>query len=390
MTPAKAAPDHRPTVAIFRAPLFNPSETFIQSQAGSLARYRPVLVGFEDKGNVAPGVADAILIAQSPAERLALAFGTADRMAARLRPFAPALVHAHFGTDGLIALPLARALGVPLVTTLHGHEVSRTRGRLLRSGRLSWTRYALLGQRLMQGGDLFLAVSAAVRERAIARGFPEARTFVHHVGVDLSRLRPDDRSVEPGLILHVGRLVEKKGTATLLEAFVAVRRRYPAARLVVIGDGPLRARLQRLAVGLGLSISVRFIGALPAEEVGRWMQRAWLIAAPSVTARDGDAEGLPTVLVEAAASGLPAVATLHSGIPEIVADGRTGFLVAEHDPAALAERIIALLTSERLRADLARAGRAAAERGFDLAAQTRLLEDHYDRVRGQIRSDRSR
>ncbi len=240
----------------------------------------------------------------------------------------------------------------------------------------------------MKRGDLFLAVSEAVRARAVARGFPEARTVVHHIGVDLDRLRPDPSLVEPGLVLHVGRLVEKKGTAVLLDAFAAVRARHPAARLVVIGDGPLRARLEHRAAGLG--DGVRFLGAQPPDAVARWMQRAWLIAAPSVTAADGDAEGLPTVLVEAAASGLPAVATRHSGIAEIVDDGVTGLLVPEGDTRALAEAIVASLGRKAARAERARAARARAERSFDLVEQSRLLEDQYDRVRRQLRSDRSR
>lgn len=386
---AAADPDLRPNVAIFRAPIFNASETFIQAQAASMTRYRPLIVGLEDKGPVRPALIDRLVLAASPSERLrVLLAGGMGAMAARLRPYAPALVHAHFGTDGLIALPLAAKLGVPLVTTLHGHEVSRTRSRLLLSGRLSWTRYALLGRRLMRKGDLFLAVSAAVRDRAVARGFPEARTIVHHVGVDLDRLRPDPSAVEPGLVLHVGRLVEKKGTAVLLDAFAAVRARHPAARLVVLGDGPLRSRLERRASGLG--DGVRFLGAQSPDAVARWMQRAWLIAAPSMTASDGDAEGLPTVLVEAAASGLPAVATHHSGNAEIVDAGVTGMLVPEADPRALGEAIIALLGRKALRTEQARAARGRAERHFDLAVQTRELEDHYDRVRSQMRSERSR
>ncbi len=381
-------PDPKPNVAIVRAPLFNASETFIQAQAASLLYHHPILVVLEDKGNIPPELAADAVVARSRAERLALALGAPWPMAARLRPLAPVLVHAHCGIDGLLALPLAKALGVPLVTTLHGHEVSRTRSRLLLSGRLSWTRYALFGRRLMKRGDLFLAVSEAVRARAVARGFPEARTVVHHIGVDLDRLRPDPSLVEPGLVLHVGRLVEKKGTAVLLDAFAAVRARHPAARLVVIGDGPLRARLEHRAAGLG--DGVRFLGAQPPDAVARWMQRAWLIAAPSVTAADGDAEGLPTVLVEAAASGLPAVATRHSGIAEIVDDGVTGLLVPEGDTRALAEAIVASLGRKAARAQCARAARARAERSFDLVEQSRLLEDHYDRLRRQLRSDRSR
>ncbi len=346
-----------PLVAIYRAPVFNPSETFIQAQAASLARYRPLIVGRQDKGGAIPPLEGKTLIG--------------GRLAARLRPFAPALVHAHFGTDGLAALPIARRLGVPLVTTLHGHEIGRSRRALLLSGRLSWQRYALFRGRLMRGGDLFLAVSESIRRAAIAQGFPEARTFTHHVGVDLGRFRPGD-APDPGLILHVGRLVEKKGTGALIDAVA----RLEGARLAVIGDGPLRAALERRAVGL----PVTFLGALRPDEVRQWMRRAWLLAAPSVTAADGDREGLPTVVVEAAASGLPIVATDHSGIPEAVTDGATGFLVPERDVAALADRLSRLLGSADLRMRMSAEARALAEARFDLARQTAILEGHYDRL----------
>jgi colanic acid/amylovoran biosynthesis glycosyltransferase len=366
-------PDLRPAVAVFRSPMFNPSETFVRAHIDSLNRYRPLPVGL-----VAKGEAEGLRFLPAGAgERLALTLlGRAERLAARLRPEAPLLVHAHFGTDGLLALPLAEALGVPLVTTLHGHEVSRTRRRLLLSGRLSWMRYALLRRRLVERGRLFLAASEAVRRRALDSGYPPERTIVHYNGVDTARFHPSGAPPEPGLVLHVGRLVEKKGTADLLEAFAAVR----GATLVVIGDGPLRASLERRARPLGAS--VRFLGALPPAELLGWMQKAWLLATPSVTAGDGDSEGLPTVLCEAAAVGLPAVATRHSGIPEIVADGETGLLCAERDPAALARNLSALLGDPALRERLSASAFRRARRLFDLRLQTERLERHYDAVAG--------
>jgi colanic acid/amylovoran biosynthesis glycosyltransferase len=110
------------------------------------------------------------------------------------------------------------------------------------------------------------------------------------------------------------------------------------------------------------------------------MGRAWLLAVPSVTAADGDREGLPTVAVEAAAAGLPVVGTRHSGIPEAVIDGRSGFLVAEGDVPALGDRLDALLGSADLRRRMSAEARALAEERFDLARQTRILERHYDRL----------
>lgn len=366
------SPDARPTVAVFRAPLFNASETFVRAHIAGLRRYRPVAVGL-----IAKGEADMPrFLPESASERLALSLlGRADSLAGRLREERPALVHAHFGTDGLLALPLAEALGIPLVTTLHGHEVSRTRARLLLSGRLSWMRYALLKRRLIARGRLFLAVSDAVRRRALAAGYPPERVITHYNGVDTGVFRPSGVPPEPGLILHVGRLVEKKGTRDLIDAVA----RTGGASLVIVGDGPLRPSLERRARGA----PVRFLGTLAPAELLDWMQRAWLIAAPSVTARDGDSEGLPTVLCEAAAAGLPAVATRHSGIPEIVVDGETGLLSDEGDVATLSRNIATLLASPERREPMASRARDRAEQCFDLQDQSAKLEALYDAVIGR-------
>jgi glycosyltransferase involved in cell wall biosynthesis len=381
MQPAPDAPagaDQRPAIAIFRAPLFNPSETFVEAHAQALVRYRPVLAGIEDKGNVPEALRAGMVVPAGAARRMLARIGMTRGLAERLRAARPCLVHAHFGPDSLAALPLARALGVPLVATLHGYDLTRTRARMLSSGRLSWMHFALRQTELARGGALFLTVSDALRQVALARGFPANRTRTHYLGVDLERFAPRGER-EAGLVLHVGRLVEKKGTAVLIDAVARV----PEARLVVIGDGPERPRLARRAAGLGAR--VRFLGALPAPQVAAWMRRAALLAAPSVTARDGDAEGLPTVIVEAAASGLPTVGTRHSGIPEAVVDGETGFLVPEGDVGALAARLAELLGSADLRARMGAAAVRLAEDRFDLRAQTARLEAIYDELRGQIR-----
>lgn len=354
----------RPVAAIFRTPLFNPSERFIEDQAAALKRWRPLFVGLERKR---PGVEG--IVPESAVERALFALrGRGGSVEHRLRAAAPKLVHAHFATDGLRALPLARALGVPLITSLRGYDVTRSDAALLGSGRLSWILYALGRKRLQREGALFLAVSDALRLKAIARGFPEERLRTHYNGVDLGLFHPGEEPREPGLVLHVGRLVEKKGTAKLIEAMAGLE----GARLAVIGDGPLRAALERRA-----GPSARFLGALPGEEVARWMRRASVLAAPSLTAADGDAEGLPNVVVEAAASGLPVVATRHSGIPEAVVDGETGFLVAERDAAALSR---ALATALRAGPDMGKAARAFAERKFDRAKLGERLERLYDEV----------
>lgn len=372
MPPPGPRLDSRPVAAIFRSPLFNASETFVQTHALALERYQPLVVGLERKGHVLPALEDRLLVATG-AEALRLKLlGDGAPLARRLRPFGPRLIHAHFGTDGLLALPIARALSVPLAVTLHGFEVSRSFEAMFFSGRLSWSRYAASKRRLQRGGDLFIAVSKAIRAKALAQGYPSERTIVHYNGIDLGRFATHGGEREPGLILHVGRLVEKKGTRFLLDAVA----RIPQARLVILGDGPLRPALERQAAGLG--DRVRFLGSQPPEEVARWMGRAALLAAPSITARDGDSEGLPTVIIEAAAASLPAVVSDHSGLPEAVDDGASGFVVPEGDVEALAARMSELLASPSLLPQMGAAARAMAEERFDAARQAAGLEAHYD------------
>ncbi|MGZ5791927.1 MAG: glycosyltransferase [Croceibacterium sp.] len=371
--------DQRPAVVVYRAPLFNASETFVRAHPEQLRRYRPLLVGLEDKGNIPVELLGSTYLPRDWSERLRGRLGDLGWLASRLGPEEPRLIHAHFGPDGLTALPLARRLGIPLVTTLRGYDVSRTQRALLLSGRLSWIRYALGRERLMRGGDLFIAVSDALRSMAIRAGYPAALTLTHVDGVDLTAFSPSGGD-DGVTILHVGRLVEKKGTALLLAAFDRTRSVHPNARLVIIGDGPLRSSLQDLAGRLGLAEAVRFLGAQPPTVVREWMRRAAMLAVPSLTARDGDAEGLPTVVFEAAACGLAVVGSDHSGIPEAIADGRSGFVVPQGEVESLAAALIELLASSDLRRSMGAAGRSLAEARFDRNVQAEKLEHIYDSV----------
>ncbi|MFD0969030.1 glycosyltransferase [Plantactinospora endophytica] len=303
-----------------------------------------------------------------------------DRLRRLLAERGTALLHAHFGVEGVYAAPVARALGVPLVTTLHGFDVTVTKSRLLASRKPSWVNYVAWRGELFDTGASFVCVSEHIRRKALDWGYPADRLVVLPTGVDVDLIPPAD-PVETPRILHIARLVEKKGTADLLRAFAVVRRAVPGAELVIVGDGPLREPLDGLARELDVSAAVRFLGARTHTETLDWLRRSRLLCQPSVTAASGDQEGLPTVLLEAAATGRPVVGTTHGGIAEAVTDGENGFLVAERDVAALADRLTVLLRDPQLCQRFGEAGRQTVVERYNLRRQTEKLESLYRSLR---------
>ena len=368
-------------VAIFRHNLFKTSEPFIAQQAQRLRRYRPVYVGrlrFGPPPDGAECLALQDLARGSPLPLIGWQMLSRDPRPYQrlLRGHRPSLIHAHFGVEGVYALPLTRRLRIPLVTTFHGFDATLANYALLSSP--AWAHYPLARRKLAREGDLFLCASSFIRDRILALGFPEARTHTHYIGVDCRAIRPRDSAEEEPAILHVARLVEVKGTRHLLRAFASLARRHGGVRLVIIGDGPLRRSLQALATTLGVRDRVRFLGALPHAQVLAWMRRAAMLVLPGVRTATGRAEGLGLVLLEAAATGVAVIGSRVGGIPEAVIDGHTGFLVPEHDDGALTERLGELLDDPAMRHRMGAEGRALVEERFDIHRQTAALETLYD------------
>jgi glycosyltransferase involved in cell wall biosynthesis len=372
--------------AVFRLQLFKPSEVFITEQARLLTRYQPFMLGREVHGQ--PPLASPPF--EAPAAAGKLVRGWRAVMGARnfyeqvLRQRRPEVVHAHFGVDAVAVKAAAANCDLPLVTTFHGFDATTHTSQLLLSRSPSLVRYALGRASLAQQGQLFICVSEFIRQRVLALGFPEAKVVRHYIGTDTAKFAPLAALPRDGapVILHVARLVEKKGTADLLNAFAQVLRTSPETTLVIIGDGPLRATLTAQVQALGIAASVRFLGVQPHAEVTAWLGRATVFCLPSVTAADGDTEGLPISIIEAAAAGLPIVATFHSGIPEAVQHEKGGLLVPERAVPALAAALSTLLREDALRRQYARAAQQFVQQHFDLARQAQGLEALYDRARG--------
>ncbi|MET0342788.1 MAG: glycosyltransferase [Polyangiales bacterium] len=292
------------------------------------------------------------------------------------------VVLAQFGTNGRAAVTL-RDIGLldaPIATTWLGYDLSR----IIKTHGKGY--YASLFAR----GDLQLPLSAHFRERLIGLGCPAEKISVHPLGIDPRRFAftppTPPQGGAPVRIITVCRLVEKKGLEYALRALVEVARRGHAFEYHVVGSGPLREPLEALARELGLS-QVTFHGAQTRDAVVKLLAGAHVFLAPSVTARDGDEEGVPTAIKEAMAVGLPVVSTYHAAIPELITDDVSGMLVAERDVPALAHKLTAMITApERWRA-MTEAARGVIERTCDIAtlnvALARTLQglaDDYEAV----------
>lgn len=288
------------------------------------------------------------------------------------------VLHCHFGPVGTMVAAL-RDIGAVdgrLATTFHGADLTACiHARPLRY------------RRLMRRGDLFLPISDYLARRLEILGFPPDRIVVHRMGVDLDDLAAQPRLRTPSValrLLTVGRLIEKKGVADGLRAVALARRRGVPLTYTVIGDGPLRATLQTLARELGIDDAVWFAGWQVQEKVTEALYAHDVLLAPSVTAADGDQEGIPVTLMEAMATGMPVVTTRHSGIPELVEDGVSGLLAPEGDPAALADALRWLAgPPERARA-MGRAARRRVAAEYDAAALDDALARHLDALRPPV------
>jgi phosphatidylinositol alpha-1,6-mannosyltransferase len=266
--------------------------------------------------------------------------GVAEALRAR-----PAVVLCGHVSAAPAAMLAGRLTGAPVVMYVHADEF-RARPALT--------------ARAVRRADATVAVSRYTRGLALDAGADAQRVHLIHPGVDLPEGRRGARAERPTL-LTVARLTEHKGHDVVLAALPAVLSRVPDAEWVVVGDGPRRAALERLAHEHGVAGAVRFAGAVDAAERDRWLDRAHAFVMPSrVPAGGVGGEGFGIAFVEAGAHGLPVLAGDRGGARDAVRDGETGLLVDAGDPDAVARGLIALLTDAPLAARLGAGGAARA------------------------------
>lgn len=288
---------------------------------------------------------------------------------------------AHFGKNGS-RVARARQWGrtcTPLITIFHGYDV----GIPFRDN--GCREYEVL----FRHGDLHLTVNNVFRQMLIQSGADAEKTLVHRMGVDVATIpfTPRSRSRKKVLFVSVCRMVEKKGIEFALKAFAEKKVATKDWHYDIIGDGPLQEGLQTLAARLGISDRVTFVGSLSHDEVKARLRYYDAFILPSVTSSLGDMEGIPVALMEAMASGLPVISSRHSGIPELITDGETGFLAPERDFKDLAERILKVITDPALCDRIAVAARDKIEADHDnTALHDRMAAIVFDLAKSQYGS----
>ena len=282
------------------------------------------------------------------------------------------VIQCHFGPMGIMAATLREigALRGKLVTVFHGFDLTT---HLKKTGR------HVYGS-LFQMGDLFLPISQRWKELLIDMGCPPEKVVVHKMGIDTRKFGFVPRSKENDgkiVALTVARLVEKKGVEYAVKAFAKTLGTYPNMEYLIAGDGPLKAHISSLVKNMGIESKVKLLGWKNQEEILDLMNKAHIFLCPSVTAKEGDQEGIPVAIMEAMATGMPVLTSNHSGIPELVQHGLSGFIVPERDVDALSDKLSYLVNHPEIWSEMGSVGTRFVEENHEIRKLNHNLTDLF-------------
>jgi len=279
----------------------------------------------------------------------------------------PQVILCHFGWTALKILPTARRLGFPLVVHFHGRDLSQ-------SLRNRWYRWSLLHSLPYFAG--FVVVGSHQKQRMIGYGAPTARVHIIPCGVPTQSFKEKLQYKSSEIrFIAVCRLSDGKGLDYSIHAFAKVRCEISNTKFFIVGDGPLRSKLEELTQELGLINDIIFCGEVAPDEVRHCLEESDIFVQHSVTSSRGWVEGFGLSITEASATGLPVVATRSGGIEDQVIDQQTGFLVAPGDVNAMARYMLILAQDLTLRERLGKAGRQRVIQEYDTQGQIAKLED---------------
>jgi glycosyltransferase involved in cell wall biosynthesis len=284
------------------------------------------------------------------------------------------LIHAHHGQLGLLLLPFKEETNLPLVTSFRGRDATLANQPI---------DYLNGIKMLFEQGDRFFPVCQYLAHRINLWGCPADKIRVLYGGVDLNLFPYKGPNLLGSQnIVSIGRLVEKKGHHVLMQAFKKIKSKFPKATLTIIGGGELEGYIKSLATQLNLGASFRLLNRVPKDQIPELMGQADIFCAPSLTASNGDVEGIPNTIKEAMATGIPVLATNHAGIPEIITNNQDGILVRENDVDHLAQALEFMLLNRHLWEGYSLAARQNVEQNFDQSKQLLLQAKYYDELLG--------
>ena len=271
------------------------------------------------------------------------------------------IIHCQFGMYGLNGMSLQNigAIKGKLITSFRGFDIS---WYIQEYGEHVY-------HKLFAQGDFFLPNCEYFKRLLLKLGCDEKKIRVHRSGIDCSRFVFTPRRLHSDgrvRIATTGRLIEKKGIEYSIRAIALIASVNPNIEYNIIGDGPLKENLQQLINSLNVSNIVKLLGWKKQQEVIEILNNSHIFVAPSVTGKDGDQEGIPNVLKEAMAMGLPVIGTLHGGIPELIEDGISGCLVPERDADAISQKLSYLIEHSQVWAEMGQAGRTHVEEHYDI------------------------
>jgi len=371
-------------VLIYTANILAASETFIRDPALAFQRYTPYFLGSLRVDGLSLPQEQIItangrgLIGRIRQALYLRVLGNTGMMqlASKLRKLEPFLLQAHYGHTAVHVIELSQKLNIPLVVYYHGLDATLLDAHAAR--RSYFAPYLKKRDMLKQQATLFLTQSNFLKSQLIRQGFPEEKVCTHYIGTETSGAAPPPLHQRENMVLFVARLTKKKGGRYLINAMSHIQEQHPNMKLVIVGEGPARLRLEQQTQAQ--LRNYQFIGWQTPQQVAEWMQRARIFCVPSVQAPSGDSEGFGMVFIEAQRWGTPVVSFAHGGIVESVADGQTGLLAPEGDTKALVQNLQRLIEDDDLWQQYSQAGYQRVRQHFDVRTLAAQLESIYDEI----------
>ncbi len=386
--PEPVAPSTKPVVASYCTTFLKPEMRHIYRQVTAFQRHHTFILTRERKCPVEFPFDDLELIPRATknflkrfflkyVRRLPAVYYRGElQVLIKLLQRRPAdLMHIYFGHTGVHLLPFIQEWDRPCVVSFHGMDIQPRPEQEGYDGQM---------QQLLKTVPLVLARSQSLMDRLADLGCPREKLRLNRTGIPLDQYPATIRPAPVDgawIFVQACRLIAKKGLATALRAFARFHQAQPRARFLIAGDGPMREEVLALAAELGIADSVQLQGFLGQDQLAALYARAHLFLHPSELTADLNQEGVPNSMLEAMATGLPVLATLHGGIPEAVAHGETGLLVPERDHDALFAAMQEATASPERYATMQAAAAAAVRAEFEHSAAVARLEDIYDEAR---------